>query len=225
MPGPPDWEAWYAIFRCVRTTFLLLEAMSAERMDAYAEHIRQFAIRFGADCWDLVYTADVHMRSEQFERIRRRLHASPEHGYTDADPWNAVMAQAIKEDSFWTKEVITPATLRLAQARSIPAPSLPRASLAFTRKRRGTRASPGRRRERRRRRKTNPSTTDKSTPTTAGEWRCAQIGIRGVAGSHNRKAPVTRSARTNAICVWVLTRPRVAAMQSEMRRGERRTRQ
>lgn len=122
MPGPPDWEAWYAIFRCVRTTFLLLEAMSAERMDAYAEHIRQFAIRFGADCWDLVYTADVHMRSEQFERIRTRLHASPEHGYTDADPWNAVMAQAIKEDSFWTKEVITPATLRLAQARSIPAP-------------------------------------------------------------------------------------------------------
>ena len=122
MPGPSDWEAWYAIYRCLRTTFLLLEAMSAERMDAYAEHIRQLSLRFGADCWDLVYTADVHMRSEQFERIRRRLHASPEHGYTDADPWNAVIAQAIKEDSFWTREVVTPATLRLAQARSIPAP-------------------------------------------------------------------------------------------------------
>ena len=56
---------------------------------------------------------------------RRRLHATPEHGYTDADPWNAVMAQSIKEDGFWTKEVVTPATLRLAQAKSIPAPLSP----------------------------------------------------------------------------------------------------
>lgn len=121
MPGPPDWESWFEIFRCVRATFLLLEAMSAERMDAYAEHLRQLASRFGSQCWDLVYTADVHM-SEQFERIRRRLSDKPDFGYSDADPWNAVMAQAIKEDSFWTREVITPATLRLAQARSIPAP-------------------------------------------------------------------------------------------------------
>eukprot|EP00435_Cladocopium_sp_Y103_P047821 s31_g14.t1 len=122
MPGPPDYDSWYHIYRCVRTTFLLLETISAERMDAYAEHIRQLALRFGPHCWDLVYTADVHMRSEQFERIRRKLHASPEHGYTEAEPWSAVMAQAIKEDAFWTKEVVTPATLRLAQSRSIPAP-------------------------------------------------------------------------------------------------------
>ena len=122
MPGPPDHEAWFAIFRCVRTTFLLLDSMSAERMDAYAEHIRSLATRFGRDCWDLVYTADVHMRSEQFERIRRKLHVKPDHGYSDSAPWNAVMAQAIHEDAFWSREVITPATLRLAQARSIPAP-------------------------------------------------------------------------------------------------------
>eukprot|EP00435_Cladocopium_sp_Y103_P068525 s347_g31.t1 len=125
LPGPPDWEAWHDIFRVVRTTFLLLEAMTAERLDAYAEHVRQLAMRFGNHCWDLVYTADVHMRSEQFERIRRHLHAHPAHGYTDADPWNAVFAQAIKEDSFWAREVITPATLRLAQAKSIPAPLTP----------------------------------------------------------------------------------------------------
>lgn len=93
MPGPPDYEAWSEIFRCVRTTFLLLETLTAERMDAYAEHIRQLSARFGRMCWDLVYTADVHMRSEQFERIRRKLHANPEHGYTDACPWNAVLAQ------------------------------------------------------------------------------------------------------------------------------------
>ena len=122
MPGPPDYESWAEIYRCVRTTFLLLETLSAERMDAYSEHIRQLSARFGRVCWDLVYTADVHMRSEQFERIRRKLHANPEHGYTDANPWNAVLAQAIREDAFWSREVITPVTLRLAQSRSIPAP-------------------------------------------------------------------------------------------------------
>ena len=121
VPGPPDYEAWAEIHRCVRTTFLLLETLTAERMDAYAEHIRQLSARFGRICWDLVYTADVHMRSEQFERIRRKLHAHPEHGYTEANPWNAVLAQAIREDAFWSREVITPATLRLAQAKSIPA--------------------------------------------------------------------------------------------------------
>ena len=46
----------------------------SQRMDAYAEHIRQLPARFGRICWDLVYTADVHMRSEQFERIRWKLH-------------------------------------------------------------------------------------------------------------------------------------------------------
>lgn len=71
VPGPPDFESWFQIFRCVRTTLLLLESASAERMDAYAEHIRQLTLRFGSECCDiLVYTADVHMRSEQFERIR-----------------------------------------------------------------------------------------------------------------------------------------------------------
>ena len=61
------------------------------------------------------YLGDVHMRSEHFERIRRKLDQNCEHGYTAASPWNAVYAQAILEDSFWPREVITPATLRLAR--------------------------------------------------------------------------------------------------------------
>ena len=99
MPGPPDYESWFQIFRCVRTTFLLLESASAERMDAYAEHIRQLSLRFGPNWWDLVYTAVVHMCSEQFERICRRLHEQPQFGYTEAAPLELVMAQAIKEDA------------------------------------------------------------------------------------------------------------------------------
>lgn len=122
LPGPPDIEAWFQIFRCMRTTFLLLETVTAERLDNYCEHVRSLAARFGPECWDLVYQADVHMRSEQFERIRRRLATSPEHGFTAAAPWNAVFAQAVKEDAYWSREVVTPCTLRLAQAKSVASP-------------------------------------------------------------------------------------------------------
>ena len=118
LPGPPSFEAWFEIFRVVRTTFLLLGAVSAERLDSYCEHIRSLHTRFGTECWDLIYVADVHMRSEQFERIRRRLEAAPEFGYTSASPWSAVYAQSTREDAFWSKEVITPATLRLAEGKA-----------------------------------------------------------------------------------------------------------
>eukprot|EP00435_Cladocopium_sp_Y103_P012019 s2504_g3.t1 len=91
MPGPPDYDSW------------------------------QLALRFGPHCWDLVCTADVHMRSEQFERIRRKLHSNPEHGYTEAEPWSAVMAQAIKEDAFWTKDRSKAGVLPDSEAAPTPA--------------------------------------------------------------------------------------------------------
>ena len=118
-PGPPNFEAWHKIFRCMRTAFLLLEVATAERLDAYGEHIRSLNSRFGHECWDIVYHADIHMRSEEFERIRRRLALTPAHGFTTTAPWNAVFAQSIKEDAFWTREVITDATLRLARGRPV----------------------------------------------------------------------------------------------------------
>lgn len=125
LPGPPTFEEWFNIFRCYRTTFLLLEAASAERLDGYCEHIRQFHLKFGRQCWDIIYLADTHMRGEEFERLRRKLHTAPAHGYREAAPWSAVFAQAVKEDSFWTNEVITPSTLRLSQSKTNPLPDSP----------------------------------------------------------------------------------------------------
>ena len=39
-PGPGSFYEWYKAWRCYRTALLLLEAAEAERLDAYAEHIR-----------------------------------------------------------------------------------------------------------------------------------------------------------------------------------------
>ena len=85
LPGPPDFETGLA-FRCMRTTFLLLKAASAERSDSYCEFIRSLHNRFGAQCWDIIYVADTRMRGEEFERIRRRLVGEPAHGFTEANP-------------------------------------------------------------------------------------------------------------------------------------------
>ena len=41
-PGPASFYDWYKAWRCYRTAMLLLEASEAERLDAYAEHIRGF---------------------------------------------------------------------------------------------------------------------------------------------------------------------------------------
>lgn len=50
LPGPPDFETWFSVYRCMRTTFLLLKAASAERLDSYCEFIRSMHNRFGAQC-------------------------------------------------------------------------------------------------------------------------------------------------------------------------------
>ena len=120
LPGPPDFETWFSVFRCMRTTFLLLKAASAERLDSYCEFIRSLHNRFGAQCWDIIYVADTRMRGEEFERIRRRLVSEPAHGFTEANPWSAVFAQSVREEGFWNREVVTLATLRLAQHRTNP---------------------------------------------------------------------------------------------------------
>ena len=184
----------------------------SQRMDAYAEHIRQLPARFGRICWDLVYTADVHMRSEQFERIRWKLHTHthPEHGYTDANPWNAVLAQATREDAFWSREVITPATLRLAQAKSIPAalqeadkPRFPQESEAEP----GT-SSGGRSRNQ----TTNQSTTGRCTRTTAKGSSSAKTGTKVAAESRT-------SHHVCAISAWAPTKGPAATRPSEACRG------
>ena len=59
------------VFKC---TLLLLGSVKPERLDLYGEHLKSFLTTYGPRWWFLIYQADVRMRSEHFERIRRRLH-------------------------------------------------------------------------------------------------------------------------------------------------------
>ena len=117
-PGPADYHAWHQCWRVYRTGMLLLESADAERLDAYGEHIRSYVSQFTEDAWWLIAQADHRMRSEHWDRLRRELRSSPEFGFTEASPWSAVLAKAIKDTEFWHKELITPATLWLARSKS-----------------------------------------------------------------------------------------------------------
>ena len=106
-------------YKTFRAAMLLLQAADAERLDTYADHVRDLAQQFGPAAWSIVYTADCRMRSEYMERVRRQLAESPRGGFTAASPWSAVFAGAIREHEYWLK-VTTPATLLLARNKALP---------------------------------------------------------------------------------------------------------
>ena len=118
-PGPESIVAWEKCFKTYKVAMVLLEAADPERLEAYMEHVKEFHNRFGPACWGIIYRADTRMRSEYMERIRRALDDDPRHGYTPANPWAAIFAEAVREQDFWTREVVTPSTLLLARNKSI----------------------------------------------------------------------------------------------------------
>ena len=120
LPGPPDFESWWKSWLVLKCTLLLLDAVQPERLEHYGEHLRSFINTYGAECWFIIYQADVRMRSEQFERLRRRLHidllaGTSQHGFTASKPWDGVFAAAVKDKEFWDSEVREKAILYLAK--------------------------------------------------------------------------------------------------------------
>ena len=98
-----------------RTTLLLLGAVLPERLDLYGEFLRGFVQNYGQGCWHIIYQADVRMRSEQMERIRRQLEIEKASmtpaeqarlGYDPNKPWDGVFARATtRSKDFWDSEL------------------------------------------------------------------------------------------------------------------------
>ena len=120
-PGPDSFHSWYEAWKCYRTALLLTEACEAERLDAYSEMIRSFVQQYGEEMWSFVSRADSRMRSEQLDRIRRRLRADPMYGYQEGTPWSACFAAAVRESEFWQRELATPLLMFVARNKREPA--------------------------------------------------------------------------------------------------------
>ena len=131
LPGPPSYEHWWQVFRVFRITLLLLKAVPPELLDNYIDMVKRFANTYGPRAWFLVYQAEVRMRSEHFERLRRiaeRTHdaattAGGKSEYDPAKPWATVFAMAVGAETktWWEDNLHRDAVLFLANVRSAAA--------------------------------------------------------------------------------------------------------
>jgi hypothetical protein len=131
-PGPPDFQSWWKSWNVFKTTMLLLGAAKPAQLDSYAEHIRKQIEDYGQTCWSIVYQADVRMRSEEFDRIRRRLSIAffkldqssrTLSTFQPTDPWNTIFQEAHPDsshssDRFWQVEIKDKCNAFLTHVRS-----------------------------------------------------------------------------------------------------------
>ena len=121
LPGPPSFDSWWASFRVYRTTILLLEAAPPEVLDNYGEMVRAFNAMYGNECWFIIYNAEVRMRSEHFERLRRiaeREHTNGVGSFDPAKPWFNIFERATLDKIWWDENLHRPAMLFLTRCKS-----------------------------------------------------------------------------------------------------------
>jgi hypothetical protein len=106
----------------------MLGAADPAHLDNYSELIRSYDETFGPVCWPIIYVADTRCRSEEFDRIKRRLSinlaANRQNplGFDVARPWNTVFKHALPgsgrdADKFWKDECETKCYLFLTSVR------------------------------------------------------------------------------------------------------------
>jgi len=111
--GPVSYVDWAKSYRVLCTVLLMLEAVFPEELDAYEAHIHEFSTRYGERCWPTIYQADVRMRQERMQTLRRRgvsMHtadpaAAARAGFDPAVPWRFVWNEAVADAGFWLQEV------------------------------------------------------------------------------------------------------------------------
>ncbi len=127
--GPPSHDQWLSSYLCLRTALISWQYVDLGRLDQYATMIGRYVSRYGTSAWLQIYQADVRMRSEQMERIRRRGDeekaiseaAGGTHAMCSARPWDWVWAEAVGDLVFWRIELEEPAQLMLLRgSRSSP---------------------------------------------------------------------------------------------------------
>ena len=126
LPGPASFDTWWASFRVLRVIYLLLDVAPPEVLDNYGEMVRGFHATYGSPCWFIIYTADVRMRSEHFERLRRHVERDHQQAvslkvtstFDVAKPWHSVFRMALSDKIWWDENLHRPAMLYLTRIKS-----------------------------------------------------------------------------------------------------------
>ena len=112
LSGADSFEEWLRSWRVFVYTFELLDLGTSTRMNRYLEEVRRLASDYPGHWW-IIACADLKMRSEGLERIRRKLvrehldlkRAGLPSDYDPLRPWDIVFREAARDADFWTKHV------------------------------------------------------------------------------------------------------------------------
>ncbi len=113
--GPPNFQSWLKSWNVFKVAMIMLGQASSASLEAYEEKIRQVATEdFPAQCWFLIYQADVRARSEYWDKFLRitQLEQSKKaiDGFDKSLPWDYVIRFSVDDDlqrsrTWWEKEL------------------------------------------------------------------------------------------------------------------------
>ena len=106
--GPADFTAWAKSWRVFAFAMAALGQASRTRLARYYERISKLNEEFPRYWW-VVGLADIRMRSEYLERVRRtcvKKHAAGELQDFDPNrPWDVTFREAAQDKDYWAREV------------------------------------------------------------------------------------------------------------------------
>jgi hypothetical protein len=119
MNGPTSYEQWEACYMVFRTAAVMLDIATPAALDSYKDHVKQYAWRYTADSWALLYQSDARASRELSERIRRRGQSLYDKArqsgvgtgtivlcdFDPTKPWDYVFRQLSTEFSFRKREL------------------------------------------------------------------------------------------------------------------------
>lgn len=126
VPGPPDFDAWYASWKVYENTILglsiedpkipgdnkLLPVISQGALDVYRDSFRDL-VKSYPECWHLCVIAEDRCRAEHMTRLNRRSKDEYLAGlcpsYNPAAPWEHVFRRAALDRDYWGEFVREPA--------------------------------------------------------------------------------------------------------------------
>ena len=125
--GPPDFMTWKSCYAVFSTAMIMLDQVMPPDLEAYAELIEKFVMRYGHSCWPLIYQAETRMRREHMERIRRVVlrdhHTALERGlqsdFHPGYPWGTLYRRAVADTEYWADYLKEPCLMISARARSV----------------------------------------------------------------------------------------------------------
>jgi hypothetical protein len=123
--GPASFDEWRKSWRVFAFAMIVLKAATRSKLEKYETRIARLNEQYPAYWW-VIGVADIRMRSEHMERVRRKLARETAANLTPPGtstfnpemPWDSVFREAARDDPYWYENVDKKALMFATQLRS-----------------------------------------------------------------------------------------------------------